>query len=162
MPRAQPVPLRPAAEAASAQRPRRTRPRLVAIRGLRRRRPPLPPQTPPAPPRPPPPSAQSPQASPSPWPSPPSRVPLNHQPGDRPVSHGLNSDTPLTARFSGVSLSCKLMVVPQGDPRSTCASSVLFFYRRKLERIEDLTPASLRIGATGQRHGRFKLLPAKS
>src|SRR6187401_1778939 len=45
MPRAQPVPLRPAAEAASTQRPRRTRPRLVAIRVLRRRRPPIPPQT---------------------------------------------------------------------------------------------------------------------
>jgi hypothetical protein len=32
------------------------------------------------------------EASPSTWRSHPSRVPLNHQPGDRPVSHGLNSD----------------------------------------------------------------------
>src|SRR4051812_20090879 len=96
MPRAQPVPLRPAAEAAPAQRPRRTRPGLVAIRVLRRRRPPVPPQTPPAPYRRLRPSLQSHKASPSPWRSHPSRVPLNHQPGDRPVSHGLNSDTLLT------------------------------------------------------------------
>ncbi len=34
--------------------------------------------------------------SPSTWRSHPSRVPLNHQPGDRPVSYGLNSDTQLT------------------------------------------------------------------
>src|SRR4051794_16259693 len=92
MPGAQPVPLRPAAKAAPAQRPRRTRPRLVAIRVLRRRRPPVPPQTPPAPHRRLRPSLQSHKASPSPWRSHPSRVPLNHQPGDRPVSHGLNSD----------------------------------------------------------------------
>src|SRR3954452_7413286 len=96
MPRAQPVPLRPAAEAASAQRPRRTRPRLVAIRVLRRRSPPVPPQTAPAPHRRLRPSLQSHKASPSTWRSHPSRVPLNHQPGDRPVSHGLNSDRPLT------------------------------------------------------------------
>jgi len=96
MPRAQPVPLRPAAEAAPAQRPRRTRPRLVAIRVLWCRRPPVPPQTPPAPYRRLRPSLQSHKASPSPWRSHPSRVPLNHQPGDRPVSHGLNSDTILT------------------------------------------------------------------
>src|SRR4051794_21550390 len=93
MPRAQPVPLRPAAEAAPAQRPRRTRPRLVAIRVLRRRRSPVPPQTPSTPHRRLRPSLQSHKTSPSPWRSHPSRVPLNHQPGDRPVSHGLNSDT---------------------------------------------------------------------
>src|SRR4051794_25331819 len=92
--RAQPVPLRPAAEAAPAQRPRRTRPRLVAIRVLRRRRSPVPPQTPPAPHRRLRPSLQSHKAPPSSWRSHPSRVPLNHQPGDRPVSHGLNSDRP--------------------------------------------------------------------
>src|SRR5215216_7518412 len=97
MPRAQPVPLRPAAEAAPAQRPRRTRPRLVAIRVLRRRRPPVPPQTAPAPHRRLRPSLQSHKASPSPWRSHPSRVPLNHQPGDRPVSYGLNSDRLLRA-----------------------------------------------------------------
>src|SRR5215217_2499589 len=39
---------------------------------------------------------QSHKASPSPWRSHPSRVPLNHQPGDRPVSLRLNSDTDLT------------------------------------------------------------------
>src|SRR4051794_1539839 len=95
MPRAQPVPLRPAAEAAPAQRPRRTRPRLVAIRVLWCRSPPVPPQTPPAPHRRLRPSLQSHKASPSPWRSHPSRGPLNHQPGDRPVSHGLNSDNTL-------------------------------------------------------------------
>ena len=41
------------------------------------------------------PSLQSHKASPSPWRSHSSRVPLNHQPGDRPVSYGLNSDTNL-------------------------------------------------------------------
>src|SRR3954465_7507764 len=105
LPRAQPVPLRPAAEAAPAQRPRRTRPRLRAIRVLRRRRSPVPPQTPPAPHRRLPPSLQSHKASPSPWRSHPSRVPLNHQPGDRPVSHGLNSDTRLRRRANWLTFS---------------------------------------------------------
>src|SRR4051794_24223485 len=121
MPRAQPVPLRPAAEAASAQRPRRTRPRLVAIRVLRRRRPPVPPQTAPAPYRRLRPSLQSHKASPNTWRSHPSRVPLNHQPGDRPVSDGLNSDTtwPTTrrcGRLKGPRATESLMQEPQPWP----------------------------------------------
>src|SRR5215208_4934577 len=51
---------------------------------------------------------QSHKASPSPWRSHPSRVPLNHQPGDRPVSHGLNSDR---RRFSPMSCNVRSSTV---------------------------------------------------
>ena len=90
MPRARPAALRPAAEAAPAQRPCRTRPRLVAIRVLRRRRPPVPPQTPPAPYRRLRPSLQSHKASPSPWRSYPastSQPSARRSPGGVPQQH---------------------------------------------------------------------------
>src|SRR5215211_7347583 len=61
------------------------------------------------------------KASPSPWRSHPSRVPLiiNHQPGDRPVSYGLSSDTALKSLTAAGSAAGRRRAQP-GNLRSQC------------------------------------------